>query len=393
MRGVRLYSSFEGNILMTAFARTDNSRLGRWWWTVDRWTLAALFLLIGIGFLLTMAASPSVAQRLKLDSFYFVKRHAAYIAPMVFILIFISLLDLRDLRRLAMIVYAVGILLLVLTLFMGVEVKGARRWISLWGFSLQPSEFVKPALAVLCAWMLAENKLNPVFPGKPLALMLYGLTLCLLILQPDMGMVVLVSVVFFGQFFLAGLPLLWVALGAVTGVAGSIAAYFFLPHVTQRVDRFLKAEGGDKYADRYQITQSLDAFINGGVFGQGPGEGTVKKHLPDAHADFIFAVAGEEFGLILCLVILGLFAFIVLRNIGRAIQESNFFIVLAVSGLIIEFGLQAMINMASTLSLIPTKGMTLPFISYGGSSMMSLALMMGMVLGLTRRRTKMGISL
>lgn len=378
---------------MTAFARTDNSRLGRWWWTVDRWTLAALFLLIGIGFLLTMAASPSVAQRLKLDSFYFVKRHAAYIAPMVFILIFISLLDLRDLRRLAMIVYAVGILLLVLTLFVGVEVKGARRWISLWGFSLQPSEFVKPALAVLCAWMLAENKLNPVFPGKPLALMLYGLTLCLLILQPDMGMVVLVSVVFFGQFFLAGLPLLWVALGAVTGVAGSIAAYFFLPHVTQRVDRFLKAEGGDKYADRYQITQSLDAFINGGVFGQGPGEGTVKKHLPDAHADFIFAVAGEEFGLILCLVILGLFAFIVLRNIGRAIQESNFFIVLAVSGLIIEFGLQAMINMASTLSLIPTKGMTLPFISYGGSSMMSLALMMGMVLGLTRRRTKMGISL
>ena len=378
---------------MTAFARTDNSRLGRWWWTVDRWTLAALFLLIGIGFLLTMAASPSVAHRLKLDSFYFVKRHAAYMAPMVFILIFVSALELGDLRRLSMTVYGAGILLLLFTLFIGVEVKGARRWINLWGFSLQPSEFVKPALAVLCAWMLAENKLNPVFPGKLLALILYGLTLCLLILQPDMGMVVLVSVVFFGQFFLAGLPLLWVALGAATGMAGSMAAYFFLPHVTQRVDRFLKSEGGDKYTDRYQITQSLDAFINGGVFGQGPGEGTVKKHLPDAHADFIFAVAGEEFGLILCLVILGLFAFIVLRNIGRAIQDNNFFIVLAVSGLTIEFGLQAMINMASTLNLIPTKGMTLPFISYGGSSMMSLALTMGIILGLTRRRTRMGISL
>jgi cell division protein FtsW len=225
------------------------------------------------------------------------------------------------------------------------------------------------------------------------ALMLYGLTLCLLILQPDMGMAVLVSVVFFCQFFLAGLPLLWVALGVLTGAVGSISAYFFLPHVTQRVDRFLKAEGGDKYTDQYQITQSLDAFVNGGVFGQGPGEGTVKKHLPDAHADFIFAVAGEEFGLILCLIIVGLFAFIVLRNVGKVIQENDFFIVLAVSGLIIEFGLQAIINMSSTLSLIPTKGMTLPFISYGGSSMMALALTMGMVLALTRRRTRVGINL
>lgn len=378
---------------MTAFARTDNSKLGRWWWTVDRWTLAAIFLLIGIGFLLTMAASPSVAHRLKLESFYFVKRHAIFMIPVVFILMSVSLLDLRDTRRLAMMVYGVGILMLLFTLFMGVDIKGARRWISIFGFSLQPSEFVKPALAVLCAWMLAENQLNPVFPGKALALMLYGLTLCLLILQPDMGMVVLVSVVFFCQFFLAGLPLLWVALGVLTGTVGSISAYFFLPHVTQRVDRFLKAEGGDKYTDQYQITQSLDAFVNGGVFGQGPGEGTVKKHLPDAHADFIFAVAGEEFGLILCLIIVGLFTFIVLRNVGRVIQENDFFIVLAVSGLIIEFGLQAIINMSSTLSLIPTKGMTLPFISYGGSSMMALALTMGMVLALTRRRARVGINL
>jgi cell division protein FtsW len=378
---------------MTAFARTDNSKLGRWWWTVDRWTLTAIFLLIAIGFLLTMAASPSVAHRLKLESFYFVKRHAIYMIPVVFILISVSLLDLRDTRRLAMMVYGVGILMLLFTLFMGVDIKGARRWISILGFSLQPSEFVKPALAVLCAWMLAENQLNPVFPGKALALMLYGLALCLLILQPDMGMAVLVSVVFFCQFFLAGLPLLWVVLGVLTGAVGSISAYFFLPHVTQRVDRFLKAEGGDKYTDQYQITQSLDAFVNGGVFGQGPGEGTVKKHLPDAHADFIFAVAGEEFGLILCLIIVGLFAFIVLRNVGKVIQENDFFIVLAVSGLIIEFGLQAIINMSSTLSLIPTKGMTLPFISYGGSSMMALALTMGMILALTRRRTRVGINL
>ena len=375
------------------FARTDNSKLGRWWWTVDRWNLAAVFLLIGIGFLLTMAASPSVAHRIRLDSFYFVKRHALYMIPVAFILISVSLLSLRDVRRLSMIVYGLGMLMLVMTLVMGVEIKGARRWVNFLGFSLQPSEFVKPALAVLCAWMLAENKLNPDFPGKFMALLLYAASLSLLILQPDMGMVVLISVVFFGQFFLAGLSLIWVGLAAVLGTVGSISAYFFLPHVTQRVDRFLQSGGGDKYSDQYQITQSLDAFINGGLFGQGPGEGTVKKHLPDAHADFIFAVAGEEFGLVLCLIIVLIFTFIVWRAISYAIEENNFFIVLAVSGLIVEFGLQAMINMASTLSLIPTKGMTLPFISYGGSSMMSLALAMGMVLALTRRRTRIGVDL
>ena len=375
---------------MSAFARTDNSSLGRWWWTVDRWTLSVLFLLIGIGFLLTMAASPSVAQRLKLEDFYFVKRHAAYILPMSVILIFVSLLELHSLRRLSMMIYGVGLIFLVLTLLVGMEAKGARRWIGVGGFSLQPSEFIKPALAVMCAWMLALNKQDPAFPGKMLALLFYGVTLCLLILQPDMGMVVLISVVFFSQFFLAGMPLIWVAVGGMFGLVGAVSAYFFLPHVTQRVDRFLKAEGGDRYTDRYQITQSLEAFVNGGLFGQGPGEGTVKKYLPDAHADFIFAVAGEEFGLVLCLIILGLFTFIVLRNIGRVLQESDFFVVLAVSGLIIEFGLQAMINMCSTVNLIPTKGMTLPFISYGGSSMMALALTMGMVLGLTRRRVRLG---
>ena len=373
------------------FARTDNSKLGRWWWTVDRWNLAAVFLLIGIGFLLTMAASPSVAHRIRLESFFFVKRHALYMIPVAFILISVSLLNLRDVRRLSMIVYGAGILMLLLTLVMGVEIKGARRWVNFLGFSIQPSEFVKPALAVLCAWMLAENKLNPEFPGKFMALLLYAVTLSLLILQPDMGMVVLISAVFFGQFFLAGLSLIWVGLAVALGTVGSISAYFFLPHVTQRVDRFLKSGNGDKYSDQYQITQSLDAFINCGLFGQGPGEGTVKKHLPDAHADFIFAVAGEEFGFMLCLIIVLIFTFIVWRAISFAIEENNFFIVLAVAGLIVEFGLQAMINMASTLSLIPTKGMTLPFISYGGSSMMALALAMGMVLALTRRRTRIGV--
>lgn len=372
--------------MTTPFARTDNSMLGRWWWTVDHWLLATVSFLLGIGFLLTMAASPAVAERLHLDSFYFVKRHAFYLIPVLLIIFFVSTMDLQKIRRFSFIVYSIGIFLLIVTYFFGVEIKGARRWLNFGGFSIQPSEFIKPALVVLSAWMLAEREINAQFPGKVLALGFYGLAVVLLLLQPDMGMVVLMTITMFGQFFLAGLPIIWVLLTTVISIVGLCSAYFLLPHVTQRVDRFLNGDAGDKYTDRYQITQSLEAFMNGGFLGQGPGEGTVKKHLPDAHADFIYAVAAEEFGFILCIIILGLFAFLVLRTITRMLNETNFFIVLAVSGLIIQLGLQAMINIASTLGLIPTKGMTLPFISYGGSSMLALAMGFGMILGLTRRR-------
>lgn len=372
--------------MTTPFARTDNSLLGRWWWTVDHWLLATVCFLLGIGFLLTMAASPAVAERLRLDSFYFVKRHALYLIPVLSIIFFVSIMDIQKIRRFSFIVYAIGILLLVITYFFGVEIKGARRWLNFGGFSIQPSEFIKPALVVLSAWMLAERESNSQFPGKILALGFYGLAVILLLLQPDMGMVVLMTITMFGQFFLAGLPILWILVAGILSIGGLCGAYFLFPHVTQRIDRFLDRDAGDKYSDRYQITQSLEAFMNGGFLGQGPGEGTVKKHLPDAHADFIYAVAAEEFGFILCFIILGLFAFLVLRAISRMLNENNFFIVIAVSGLIMQLGIQAMINMASTLGLIPTKGMTLPFISYGGSSMLALAIGFGMVLGLTRRR-------
>ena len=372
---------------MTApFARTDNSLLGRWWWTVDHWLLATVSFLLGIGFLLTMAASPAVAERLHLDSFYFVKRHALYLIPVFSIIFFVSTMDIQKIRRFSFIVYVIGVFLLIVTYFFGVEIKGARRWLSFGGFSIQPSEFIKPAVVVLSAWMLAEREVNSQFPGNILALGFYGFAVVLLLLQPDMGMVVLMTITMFGQFFLAGLPVLWVLIAAVLSIGGLFGAYFLFPHVTQRIDRFLDRDTGDKYSDPYQITQSLEAFMNGGFLGQGPGEGTVKKHLPDAHADFIYAVAAEEFGFVLCIIILGLFAFLVLRTISRMLNENNFFIVIAVSGLIMELGVQAMINIASTLSLIPTKGMTLPFISYGGSSMLALAMGFGMVLGLTRRR-------
>jgi cell division protein FtsW len=373
---------------MAAFARSDNSVLGRWWWTVDRWLFFSVISLIVVGFFLTLAASPSVAERLHYDSFYFVKRHSVYLAAVLVTLIGVSLLSLQNIRRLSLGVYCMGLVLLFMTLFWGAEVKGARRWVSLLGFSMQPSEFIKPALVVLCAWMLSEKKINSDFPGNLITLFFYAGVMVFLLLQPDMGMVILITTVLFGQFFLAGLPLLWVVVAGGAGVAGLTLAYFIFPHVHQRIDRFFNPSLGDKYSEKYQITQSLDAFINGGFWGQGPGEGTVKKNLPDAHADFIFAVAAEEFGFILCLGILGLFSFIVIRSIIRVLQEENFFIVLSVSGLVIEFGLQAMINIASTMNLIPTKGMTLPFISYGGSSLIALSLTMGMVLALTRRRVK-----
>jgi cell division protein FtsW len=281
----------------------------------------------------------------------------------------------RTIRRIALVGFVIAMALLAYTFIGGVEIKGARRWVNLPGLSLQPSEFVKPTFAVLAAWLFAERK-------SWVAVALFVLVTTLLVKQPDLGMAVVVASVFVAQFFLAGLRLGWVALMAGAGVAGLAGAYLLLPHVTSRIDRFLDPSSGDSY----QIDRSIEAFGNGGLWGTGPGEGRIKEWLPDAHADFVFAVAGEELGLIVCLVIVAIFAFIVLRGLARMVQEQNLWIVLAATGLYVQFGLQAIINMASSLHLMPTKGMTLPFISYGGSSMLAIALGLGMALALTRRR-------
>ncbi|HEY4133948.1 MAG TPA: putative peptidoglycan glycosyltransferase FtsW [Alphaproteobacteria bacterium] len=371
---------------MINFARTDTSVLGRWWWTVDRWVLAALLILSGFGIVLIFAASPAVATRIGVDSFFFVRKQISYLAPALVIILSVSLLNVRDVRRLSVIVFLAMVVCMVLTILMGVEIKGARRWISVAGFTLQPSEFIKPAFAVVSAWMLASGRLESGFPGRIIAVALYGLTVGLLLLQPDMGMVVLTSAMFGAQLFIAGIPMFLVGVLALSGFGGIVGAYFVFPHVASRIDRFLDPASGDSY----QVNTGLEAFMNGGLFGRGPGEGTVKEILPDAHADFIFAVAGEELGLIACLFIVSLFAFIVLRGFTRMLSEGNLFILLAVTGLLTQFGLQAIIHMSSTLHLIPTKGMTLPLISYGGSSMLGIAFGMGMVLALTRRRAGLG---
>jgi len=364
------------------FARIDQSPVARWWWTVDRSSFAALGLLIGFGVVLSLTASPAVAERIGYDGLHFVRRHLALLPLAIGLMFVVSLQPPRTIRRIAVIGFVIGLLLLSLTFVIGAEIKGARRWINLPGLSVQPSEFVKPTFAVVGAWLFSEQKLRPGFPGNLISIALFLIIASMLIKQPDVGMAAVVAVVWFAQFYMAGLRLYWVVAGAFAGIAGLVGAYFYLPHVKVRIDHFLDPSAGDSY----QVNRSIEAFANGGVWGRGPGEGQVKEVLPDAHADFVFAVAGEEFGLVVCLVVVGLFAFVVLRGFSRLSHEGSLFVLLAATGLLIQFGLQAAINMASSLHLIPTKGMTLPFLSYGGSSLLALGLGMGMMLALTRRR-------
>ena len=368
--------------MMIPLTRTDTSVLGRWWWTVDRWTLFSLCALTGFGLLLTGAASPAVAERLGLDPVHFIWRQAIFVPPALAVMLLVSLLSPRQVRRLAVVVFLVTVVLLMLTLAVGMETKGSRRWLRVAGLSLQVSEFVKPAFAVTAAWMFAASRLENGVPGNLVATALLLLVAGLLLAQPDVGQTGVILVVWFSQCFLAGLPMVWVAVLLSLGIGSLVTAYFVFPHVASRVDRFLNPAAGDSY----QVDRSLEAFMNGGLFGTGPGSGTVKSHLPDAHADFVFAVVGEEFGLIACLLLIAVFGFIVLRGFIRVFQDNDLFIVLATTGLLVQFALQALINMASSVSLMPPKGMTLPMVSYGGSSILAIAFGMGMVLALTRRR-------
>lgn len=366
---------------MTPFARADQSILSRWWWTVDRWLMLALLVLISAGLLLTFAASTPVAERLGLPSFHFAERQFAFLLLAVAVMFVISLMQRKTVRRFASLLFPVSLILLYATLFYGPEIKGATRWLQFGSFTLQPSEILKPAFVVFSGWMLSEAMRNPAFPGRRIALAAFSLIVIALVLQPDFGQVVLVSLVFGAQLVAAGLPLLWMMVFGGLSLGALVLGYLHVPHIRERIDGFLNPET----ADTYQVDTALNAFSSGGFFGTGPGEGTVKKVLPDAHTDFIFAVAGEEFGMVACLGLLLLFTVIVVRALSHLLEEEDAFAVLAAGGLVVLFGLQALINIAVNLAVIPAKGMTLPFISYGGSSALAVALTMGMVLALTRR--------
>ena len=374
---------------MSAPARTDTSLLGRWWWTVDRPTLSAVFALIGFGYVLVLAASPAVATRIGASRDMFILKQVIFLALAGTIVIATSLLTPRNIRRLALLGCMAALGLTALTLVHGVEIKGARRWIAFPFVSIQPSEFLKPCFAVTTAWLITEGRrlrgtAGRFFPGHFAAFCVLGLIVLLLKSQPDIGMLSVILCVFLCQLFVDGLPIPLVGVG-VASLGGAFGlAYTLFPHVRSRVQRFLHPQKGD----HYQIDTAMAAFSHGGLTGRGPGEGRVKDLLPDAHADFVFAVAGEEFGMLVCLLIIVTFLFIVVRSLLKQLAEDQEFTPLAVTGLCAGFGLQAFVNMGSSLHLIPTKGMTLPFISYGGSSAMSVALTIGMLLALTRRRAR-----
>jgi len=367
---------------MAALSRINTSPMARWWRNVDRVTLICVGILIGFGYILILAASPAVAVRIGASRDMFIFKQVCFLLLAAAIVIGTSLLSIRTIKVVGAVGFVLGIMATALTLVHGIEIKGARRWIALPMMSVQPSEFLKPFFAVVTAWLLTERQKRKFFPGMLIALGLFGIVLLLLKSQPDIGMLSVITTVFITQLFVDGLSLFLVAGGVGCMIAAFIGAYAVFPHVRSRVERFLHPEVGD----HYQIDTALRAFGNGGLLGRGPGEGRVKDLLPDAHADFVFAVAGEEFGMIVCMFIIGVFAVIVIRALLKLLRENDPFIVIATTGLVTGFGLQAFVNMGSTLHLIPTKGMTLPFISYGGSSAMSVALTIGMVLALTRTR-------
>ena len=365
-------------------SRTEYSPLSDWWWTVDRLILVAIAVLMMAGLVLSLAASPPVAVRMERDPFYFVNRQVLFLIPSVVVLIVTSMLSLRQIRKLSMLVFVVSLVLVAATLLYGAEVKGARRWIALFGFSLQPSEFLKPAFVIVIAWLFGESTRRPEMPANSAALALLLAVVALLVLQPDFGQTLLILLVWGALFFMVGMRLVWVGGLAATAVAGLAGAYFTVPYVTRRIKNFIDPSSGDSF----NIGTALESFARGGWFGRGPGEGTIKRILPESHTDFVFAVGAEEFGIILCLALVALFAFIVIRALRHAYETEDPFARFASAGLAILFGLQAVINMAVNLHLLPAKGMTLPFISYGGSSMISLAFGMGMLLALTREQPR-----
>ncbi|WP_417686191.1 putative lipid II flippase FtsW [Roseibium sp.] len=365
-------------------SRADRSRFAEWLWTVDHYLLAAFILLMVGGVVLSFAASPPVAERLGVETFYFVKRQAMFLLPALAVMLAGSLMSPRLVRRVALLVFVGSLVMLVATLFLGMEAKGSRRWIYIAGFSLQPSEFLKPAFVILIAFLLSESGRRREVPGVLFAVLLFVMCAALLVAQPDFGQTMLLGMVWAGLFFLNGLPWFAIAGLGIAGAGGLVAAYFFLPHVTARVNRFLDPSSGDTY----QIDTAMESFLAGGWFGRGPGEGTVKRILPDSHTDFIFAVVAEEFGIIVCLFMVAVFAFIVIRGLSHASKDQDAFGRLATAGLVVLFGLQATINLSVNLNLMPPKGMTLPFISYGGSSLLSSAMVAGAILALTRKRPR-----
>ncbi len=368
-----------------AFNRTDRSTLGVWWWTVDHWLLGATLLLIATGVVLSFTSSPAEAARLHLpDAFHFAIRQSLFGLGAVVMVGAVSLLSAKGVRRLALVIYVLTILMMAALPFIGQAAKGASRWIELGGFSIQPSEFMKPALIVLCGWMFAEGQKGEGVPGVSIAFVLYGIAVALLLIQPDVGQTVLITIAFGAAFFMAGVPIRWILGLGGAAAAGLVVVYFAFQHVAKRVHLFLAHDTGESHS--HQVDKALEAIAAGGVFGRGPGEGVMKRHVPDGFTDFIYSVAAEEYGLVFSLALITVLGVVVVRGLYRAMKLTDPYEQVASAALFVLLGQQAFINIAVNLKMIPTKGMTLPFISYGGSSMLAMGLTLGLALALTRRR-------
>jgi cell division protein FtsW len=372
---------------MRAFSRADSRHISRWFWEVDRMLLALLMLLIGLGLVLVLGASGPQAHRLMrakqvvISELHFFNRQVGFALLAVASMIAMSFVPRLWIKRGAAIVFPIFLIAIGATLIFGDATKGASRWIPIFGFPFQPSEFMKPCLAVLTAWLLSSKYDDPNAPAFQVSLLPVLGVIGLLILQPDFGQTMLVITVWLAQAMLAGLPLFYVGLVGTSGVSLLAGAYVLVPHVRKRFEAFFNPDS----ADTYQVDKALEAFNSGGLFGVGPAEGAIKWQIPDAHTDYIFAVAGEEFGMFACAMLVLLYLAIIWRAAKQQITEDDPFVFLAVSGLVVQFGAQAFINMGVNVALLPSKGMTLPFISYGGSSMLAMAISMGMILALSRR--------
>lgn len=370
---------------MNALSRNDKTAVGRWFWTIDKLLLGLVLLLIGIGILAVAAASPAAAHRYSgsgtnIDELYYLKRQILWVLAGVPLMLAVSMLPIAWAKRVAIGLTVAFLAALFAVPFLGFETNGAVRWIQLPGFQFQPSEFLKPVFIVTTAWLLGVRFDDKSVPTMQLSFGLLIIVGLLLVKQPDYGQTALFAAVWLVQASLAGMSVVVVGGTIAIGAAGLATAYAFVPHVTSRIDRFIQGTG-----DTYQIDRALDCFKAGGLFGAGPGEGVMKFKLPEAQTDYIFAVIGEEFGAIACIALAVLYLGIVLRVLLQLLDEEEPFVFLAAAGLATQFGLQAAINMAVNLKLLPSKGMTLPFVSHGGSSFLALSLGMGLLLALTRR--------
>ncbi|MDC3401684.1 putative lipid II flippase FtsW [Alphaproteobacteria bacterium] len=371
---------------MSVFSRTDQNIFAQWWWTVDRWMLLGVAVLLATGLLMVVAASPAVAQKHNLSMYVYAYKQLIFLALGIIVCFCVSLLSVDAIRRLALPGLIASILGLFLTLVFGDPVKGATRWVYIFGTSIQPSEFLKPCFVIISAWLFAKQNTKLDSSAAVWTFFILAISIGLLMAQPDIGQAVLLILVWICLYFLAGASLK--ILGGLFALLcmGALYAYFSFSHVASRIDRFMDPSSGDTY----QVDRAMDAITSGGAIGVGLGNGSVKLILPDAHTDYVFAVAAEEGGFILGAFIILLFMLLVFRCLSHVRNEPTHWVQLAVAGLSCLIGLQAVINLGVNLDIFPTKGMTLPFISYGGSSLLAVSLTFGMLLGLTRRRSSIG---